>query len=91
MSPASTTDDWFRNIEQGGRTSQEGWTYQTKIKFKTKTGLAEKGGTTIGSATIGVTTTRILTLKRELRYSINELSKEESRSKDLKHRTLSQR
>ena len=36
-------------------------------------GLAEEGGTTIGSATLGGTTIRILILKSELRYSINEL------------------
>ena len=39
--------------EQGGRTSQERWTCQTKIKFKTKTGLTKEGGITIGSATTG--------------------------------------
>ena len=53
--------------EQGGRTSQERWTCQTKIKFKTKTGLAEEGGTTIGSATNGDATTRILIFKSEPR------------------------
>ena len=86
MSPASTT-----NTEQGGRTSQEGWTRQTKIKFKTKMGLVEEGGTTIGSATIGGATIGILILKSEPSYSINELRKEESRSKDIKHRTLAKR
>ena len=58
---------------------------KSEIKFKTKTGLVEKGGTTIGSVTTGGTATRILIHKSKLRYSINELRKEESRSKDLKH------
>ena len=63
---------------------------QTKIKWKTKTGLTEEGGTSIGSATIGGATTSILILKSEPRYSINELHKVESRSKDLKHQTLTE-
>jgi len=69
----------FQNIEQGRRISQEGWTCQTKIKFKTKMGLAEEGGTTIGSATTGGATIRILSFKSKPEYSINELRKEESR------------
>jgi hypothetical protein len=36
--------------------------------------LAEKGGTTIGSATNGGTTPRIFILKSEQRYSISEPS-----------------
>ena len=64
---------------------------QTKIKWKTKTGLTEEGGTSIGSATIGGATTRILIFKGKLRYPIDELHKEESRSKDLKHRTFAER
>ena len=63
MSPASTINAWLRNTEQGGRTSQERWTSQTKIKFKTKTSLAEEGGTIIRSATTRGTTTRILIFK----------------------------
>ena len=62
-----------------------------KSKLGTKTGLAEEGGITIGSATIGGTTTRILIFKSKPRYSINELRKEESRSKDFKHQTHAER
>ena len=36
-------------LEQGGRTSQEKWTCQTKIKFKIKTGLTKEGDITIRS------------------------------------------
>jgi hypothetical protein len=43
-------------------------TYQTKIE--TKTSLAEKGGTTIRSATNRGTTTRILILVSELEHLI---------------------
>jgi hypothetical protein len=73
MSPVSTIDGWSQNAEQWGRISQEGRTYQTEIKFQTKTGLAEEGGTTIGSTTNGGVTTGILIFKSKLRYSINEL------------------
>ena len=55
--------------EQGGRTSQERWTCQTKIKFKTKTGLTKEGGITIGNATTGGATSRILIFKSKLRYN----------------------
>jgi hypothetical protein len=72
MSPV--LDSWLWNAEQGGRTSQEVWTCQTKIKLKTNTGLTEEGGTTIESTTTRGTTTRILILKSELRYSINKTS-----------------
>ena len=55
--------------EQGGRTSQERRTCQTKIKFKTKTGLTKEGGITIGSTTTGGATSRILIFKSKLRYN----------------------
>jgi hypothetical protein len=43
-----------------------------KIGFKTLNKEEEDGGTTIGSATNGGTTTRIPILKSEPRYSISE-------------------
>jgi hypothetical protein len=43
-----------------------------KIGFKTLNKEEEEGGTTIGSATNGGTTTRILIFKSEPRYSISE-------------------
>jgi hypothetical protein len=45
---------------------KKGSTCQTKIKLKIKMGLTEEGGTTIGSATNGDATTRILIFKSEL-------------------------
>jgi hypothetical protein len=51
-------DSWLWNAKQGGRTSQEGWTCQTKIKLKTNTGLTEEGDTTIESATTRGTITK---------------------------------
>ena len=53
--------------------------------------LRLEGGTTIGKATTRGSIMRILILKSEPRYSINQLHKEESRSKDLKHQTLAER
>jgi len=84
-------DGWLQNAEQGGRTSQEGWTCQTKIKLKTNTGLTEEGGTTIESATTGGTTTRIFILKSEPRYSINKTSQGGVLSRGLKFWTLAGR
>ena len=55
-----------------------------KSKLKTKIGLAEKG-----DITIRVDIKRIL--KSKPRYLINELHKEKSGSKDLRHRTLTER
>jgi hypothetical protein len=43
-----------------------------KIGFKTLNKEEEEGGTTVESATNGSTTTRILILKSEPRYSISE-------------------
>jgi hypothetical protein len=66
--PSHSNDEAFTtNTEQRGRTRQEEWTYQTKIKLKTKTGFVEEGGTTIGSTTNRGATTRILTFKSETR------------------------
>jgi hypothetical protein len=49
-----------------------------KLKFKTKIGLVEKGDITIRGVI-----TRIFIFKNKPKYSINELHKEKSGSKDL--------
>ena len=60
----------FEMLNKEEEQVKKGWTYQIKIKFKTNMGLAEEGGTTIGSATLGGTTSRILIFKNELRVSM---------------------
>ena len=42
MSPVSTTDGWLQNTKQGGGTSQERWTYQTKIQTQNQDGFSKK-------------------------------------------------
>jgi hypothetical protein len=51
-----------------------------KSKLKIKTGLAEEG-----DITMRCVITRIFIFKNKPRYLINELHKEKSGSKDLKH------
>jgi hypothetical protein len=56
-----------------------------KIGFKTLNKEEKEGGTTIGSATNGGTTTRILILKSDPRYSISEPPQERALSGGLKN------
>jgi hypothetical protein len=54
-----------------------------KMGFKALNKEEEEGGTTIGSATNGGTTKRILILKREPRHSISEPLQERDLSRGL--------
>jgi hypothetical protein len=56
----------------------------SKIGFKTLNKEKEEGGTTIGSATNGGTTTRILVLKNEPRYLISEPPQKRACPEDFK-------
>jgi hypothetical protein len=56
-----------------------------KIGFKTPNKEEEEGGATIGSATNGGTTTRILILKSEPRYLISEPPQERALSGGLQN------
>jgi hypothetical protein len=55
----------FKTQNKEEKQLKKGSTCQTKIKLKIKMGLIEEGGTTIGSATNGGATTRILIFKSE--------------------------
>ena len=57
-----------------------------KSKLKTKIGSTEEGDITIRGII-----TRIFVFKNKPRYSINELHKEKSGSKDLRHQSLTKR
>jgi hypothetical protein len=56
-----------------------------KIGFKTLNKEEVEGGTTIGSATNGGTTTRILILNSKLRYSISEPPQERALPRGLQN------